>query len=62
MKLRPFRFAQAGKHVLRERIVADAAKSPAGQRSCANAKRCSTCLLIVIQFHVSTYWKGLLWN
>ena len=32
MKLRPFRFAQAGRHVLRERIVADAAKSPAGQR------------------------------
>jgi hypothetical protein len=32
MKVHPFRFAQAGRHVLRERIVSETAKSPAGQR------------------------------
>lgn len=32
MKLRPFRAAHVGKHILRERMVAKIAKSPAGQR------------------------------
>jgi hypothetical protein len=32
LKLHPFRFKQAGKHVLRERMVAEVAKSPAGRR------------------------------
>jgi hypothetical protein len=32
MKVHPFRGAQAGKDILRDRIVADAEKSPAGKR------------------------------
>src|SRR5712692_535487 len=32
MKLHPFRAKQVGKHILRERMVAEIAKSPAGRR------------------------------
>ena len=32
MRLHPFRAAQVGKHILRERMAAEIAKSPAGQR------------------------------
>jgi hypothetical protein len=32
MKSHPFRFAQAGRHIFRERMMTEIAKSPAGQR------------------------------
>jgi hypothetical protein len=45
MKIRPFRQKQAGKHILRERILADVSKSPAGIRV---IKECQAALAVPV--------------
>ena len=49
MKIRPFRHKLAGKHILREQMVAKIAKSPAGMRV---VRECQTALALPVNSDV----------